>query len=274
MLEVHRRINIEAFFSAFERSFDKNFNFEGERHNFWELVYVVDGVIGAAEDDKIYKMKKGDIVFHQPMEFHRLWASDGTSPRTIIMSFSLSGSDFGILDKGVFSVSEEDEALLREAVGYAGECHEFEDDHESQLAALNVERIILNLLKNQTPDTRQQKTKGSLNYSRIVNVMNENLEKNLCAEDIAALCGLSLSNLKKIFKIYSGVGVMDYFNNLKTTKAMTMIREGVPIYEISDALGYSSPNYFSECFKKRSGLTPTEYRKRFGGRDFYYLSQK
>ena len=159
MLEVHRRINIEAFFSAFERSFDKNFNFEGERHNFWELVYVVDGVIGAAEDDKIYKMKKGDIVFHQPMEFHRLWASDGTSPRTIIMSFSLSGSDFGILDKGVFSVSEEDEALLREAVGYAGECHEFEDGHESQLAALNVERIILNLLKNQTPTpvSRRQK---------------------------------------------------------------------------------------------------------------------
>ncbi|MBQ2942449.1 MAG: helix-turn-helix transcriptional regulator [Clostridia bacterium] len=268
MLRIKRRVNIEAFFSAFERSFDKNFSFEGERHNFWELVYVVDGVIGAAEDDKIYKLQKGDIIFHMPMEFHRLWASDGTSPRAIILSFSLSGTDFGVLDKGVFNISKEDEALLKEAVRHTGLCREYEDSQESQIAALNVERLMLNIIKNQTPDVRQQKTKGPLNYSRIINVMNENIEKNLCAEEIASLCGLSLSNLKKIFKNYSGVGVMDYFNNLKITKAMTMINEGVPIYEISDALGFSSPNYFSECFKKRSGLTPTEYKRRFGGREF------
>ena len=268
MLKIKRRVNIEAFFSAFERSFDKNFSFEGERHNFWELVYVVDGVIGAAEDDKIYKLHKGDIVFHMPMEFHRLWAMDGTSPRAIILSFSLSGTDFGVLDKGVFNISAEEEALLREAVKHTGLCREYEDSQESQIAALNVERLMLNIIKNQTPDVRQQKTKGPLNYSRIINVMNENIEKNLSAAELASLCGLSLSNLKKIFKNYSGVGVMDYFSNLKITKAMTMIDEGVAVYEISEALGYSSPNYFSECFKKRSGLTPTEYKRRFGGREF------
>ncbi len=267
MLKITRRINIEAFFSAFERTFDKNFNYDGERHNFWELVYVVDGVIGVAEDEKIYKLQSGDIIFHMPMEFHRIWSLDGTTPHIVIMSFSFSGSEYDVLGKGIFHIDKSYEAILLDALENATYCKKFEDSIKAQLAALNLENFLLNLIKTQTPETTLQKTKGSQNYRKIVSVMNDNLDKNLSAADIAALCDLSLSNLKKIFKNYSGIGVMDYFNHLKIVRATSMINEGVPIYEISEALGFSSPNYFSECFKKRSGLTPTEYRKQFGGGD-------
>lgn len=79
-----------------------------------------------------------------------------------------------------------------------------------------------------------QKTIGTANYKEIIRVMNENLDKNLSSEDIAALCGLGLSNLKKTFRRYAGTGVMEYFNHLKILRAMVLINSGLSMREISE----------------------------------------
>ncbi len=263
MLKINKKINIEALYSAFETTEKETFSTVGERHNFWEIVYIVDGIAGIAEDERIYKLKKGDIIFHKPMEFHRIWSSEGAKLRFIIITFSSSVSDFDILGEGVYTLDEKAQELLREILNGAIFLMEFEDSVKNQLVAVNLENLLLNLILNQTPNTVQQKTKGSEHYKKIVSVMNENIDKSLTSEDIARLCHLSLSNLKKVFKTYSGIGVMEYFNNLKITHAMDMIDEGVPFYQISEALGFSSPNYFSECFKKRCSLTPSEFKRRY-----------
>ncbi len=274
MLRINRKINIEALFSAFETTKNENFSTVGERHNFWELVYIVDGVAGIAEDERIYKLKKGDIIFHKPMEFHRIWSSDGTKPSFIIITFSSSVSDFDILGEGVYNLDENSALLLREILDGATFLMEFEDSVKNQLVAINLENLLLRLILNQTPNKSQQKTRGSEHYKKIVSVMNENIDKNLTSPDIAHLCHLSLSNLKKIFKTYSGTGVMEYFNNLKIIHAMDMIEDGLAISQISEALGFSSPNYFSECFKKRCSLTPSEFKRRFAQNKGLFYKQK
>lgn len=42
---------------------------------------------------------------------------------------------------------------------------------------------------------------------------------------------------------------------------MVLINSGLSMREISEALGYSSPNYFSDAFKRQCGITPTEYKR-------------
>lgn len=261
MLKINRLVNIEAFFSAFEAVFDPDYRFSGERHNFWELVYAKEGCIGVAEDEKIYRLKAGEAIFHMPMEFHRIWSEQGTSPRVIFMTFSAPVGDLGILGKGVFKLNPILDSILREALDAAAYCREMDDPIKNQLSALNLEKFILTLMESQTPESRQQKTKGTANYRAIIKVMTDNVEKNLCSEDIAHLCGLSLSNLKKTFRKYTGMGIMEYFNSLKIMRAMTLMAEGLSMTQISDRLGYSSPNYFSEAFKKNCGVTPTRYKK-------------
>lgn len=94
--------------------------------------------------------------------------------------------------------------------------------------------------------------------------MTDNVDKNLSSEEIAGLCGLGLSNLKRIVNKYSGVGVMQYYNNLRILKAMEMIQaRGKSIQEISETLNFSSQNYFTEVFKRQCNFTPSGYKRTF-----------
>lgn len=261
MLNVSRLINIEAFFSAFERVFEPSYFFDGERHNFWEMVYAADGAIGVAEDDRIYSLSSGEAIFHKPMEFHRIWSAEGTSPRVIFLTFSASGDGFDTLGNGVFKISPEHNREIHSVLSNAEYCRTLENPIKNQLAAVGLEKFILELLENQSPEGRQEKTRGAANYTEIVRVMNENIDKNLSMEELAALCGLGVSNLKKTFRRYSGTGVMQYFNHLKIMRAMEMINSGLTMTEISERLGYSSPNYFSDAFKRQCGITPTQFKR-------------
>lgn len=263
MITINRVFNIEAIFTTFDKRFEKDFHFDGESHITWEFVYVVEGTVGVAEEERIYKLSAGDAIFHKPMEFHRIWAEDGCSPRFTVITFLVTGDVQNILSNGVFHLEGEAEKAVFEIIRLADICRKYEDPISSQLAALTLETFVLNLIKSKSPDSRQLKTHGTQNYQKIVRVLNENYDKRLSAPEIAALCHLSLSNLKKIFKKYAGTGVMDYFNHLKITKAIGMFGEGLTMADISEALGYSSPNYFSECFKRFCGMTPTEYRKAY-----------
>ena len=59
------------------------------------------------------------------------------------------------------------------------------------------------------------------------------------------------------------IGIIDYFILLKIDRAKKLITETeLSFTEISDSLGFSSSAYFSRTFKKKTGLTPSEYLRK------------
>ena len=55
----------------------------------------------------------------------------------------------------------------------------------------------------------------------------------------------------------------DYILHLKMSKGMILLREeNSTIAEVAYSLGFSSPAYFSRCFKNQFGITPQQYRKK------------
>ena len=71
----------------------------------------------------------------------------------------------------------------------------------------------------------------------------------------------SKSYLKKLFKNATGYSIMDYYTHLKIERAKILIKSGeMSVSEIAELLGYSSIHYFSRVFKKKTGLSPTEYK--------------
>ena len=62
----------------------------------------------------------------------------------------------------------------------------------------------------------------------------------------------------------TGFSIKEYYNQLKISEAKKMLREkNMNLTQISIALLYNSPQYFSRAFKKVTGMTPLEYSRTF-----------
>lgn len=273
---IKKIITIKSLYSAFDVIYDKDYAFPGEQHDFWELVFVVDGTLGVAEDERVYELTKNQIIFHKPFAFHRLWNAGNTPLSLIIMSFEALGKSSNQLSNGVFNLSPMDYHLLINTLDEAKACSFFpidsadpcgsytyseEDSISIQCIAAHLELLFLHLLRQSTSNTAQNKSISAKNYKKIVRTMSEHISENLSVTDIAGLCDLSISNMKKTFSMYSGIGIMSYFNKMKITKAISLFKEGMSIVEVSNKLGFSNQNYFSTVFKREMGVSPMMYIK-------------
>ena len=58
---------------------------------------------------------------------------------------------------------------------------------------------------------------------------------------------------------------VDFLRHVRIQRAEELIkRSNYPVSQIAYAVGFSDPKYFSKCFKKETGMTPSEYREKTG----------
>ncbi len=93
--------------------------------------------------------------------------------------------------------------------------------------------------------------------------IDDNLQDSqLRLEKIADEVHVTHSHLSRIFKRSEGINVSDYITQKRIEKATRLLRStSESISFVSDQVGYASPYYFSACFRKVTGTTPSEYRK-------------
>ncbi len=90
----------------------------------------------------------------------------------------------------------------------------------------------------------------------------DNTDKDLKLDDLSRKAGISRFHLSRQFSEATGISPMAYFHQLKIRKACELLdTTGLCIKEISLSLGFRSPYYFSESFKRVMGISPTAYRK-------------
>lgn len=86
------------------------------------------------------------------------------------------------------------------------------------------------------------------------------MDNELTVEDIARSLYINSGYLRQIFKKEAGMTVTDYITNTRMKKARELLNSGnIKLCEISSMVGYSDASYFSKCFKKYYGRSPSEY---------------
>lgn len=277
---------ISSVNAVVERYIDENYNptngvgirkeqgtfyYVGEMHDYWEIVYVEKGKLTVSEDEKIYELSEGQVIFHAPMEFHSFWAKSDDFPIKLkIFSFGIETDLKHNLSKGVFTLdiyqkenfSEIFEVLLKycdknikadaEDRNYAEEIHTLK----------KLETFLLGIILENSPDRTLNAKAGAKRYQEIVGILKENIHNKLTVEQIADLSHLSVTYIKKIFSLYAGCGVMQYFMRLKTAKAIKYLKDGYNVGEVAEMLSFSSLNYFSAAFKKETGHSPGIYKSK------------
>ncbi|WWR16137.1 helix-turn-helix domain-containing protein [Lachnospiraceae bacterium JLR.KK008] len=96
--------------------------------------------------------------------------------------------------------------------------------------------------------------------------IKNNFNKDISLDEVSRVVNISPYYFSRIFKEGTGTNFIEYVTNIRIEKAKELL--GTTEYsmkEICTMCGYADPNYFSRSFKKRVGVTPTEYKG--GGRE-------
>ncbi len=98
---------------------------------------------------------------------------------------------------------------------------------------------------------------------RLKELMQKNLDNsNMKMDDIGAGLGISRVQLYRKVKALTGLSPIELLRQMRLQKAYTLLKTtDWTISEIAYAVGFSSPGYFTTCFKKQFGKYPTEIKK-------------
>ena len=94
--------------------------------------------------------------------------------------------------------------------------------------------------------------------------IRSHIHENLTVENLASALSLNASYLSKLFKQEMGITVSRYIREQKISVATNMLRHlDDSSLNIANYLGFSSQSHFIQVFKKETGSTPEEYRRRY-----------
>lgn len=277
-LQVKHIISLHYF------EFAKDFIFEGEKHDFWEFLYVDKGEAEVMADESGYKLRQGDIIFHKPNEFHSVWANKKIAPNLVVIAFECKSDAMKYFEQKIFSLGDTERNLLTTIVSEGLKAFQPPLDMPSintlkmkqgspfgceQVIKIHLELLLISLVRkentqeneNRLSSSARQRTEDSI-LKRINAFMSDNISSNLTLDQICHFLNMGRTHLKTMFKAKTGMGALEYFRILKIEKAKVMIREEQQnLTEISEKLGYSSIHSFSRHFKNVTDISPSEYAK-------------
>ena len=232
----------------------------------YQLVYITKGKgTFSSESTPEQEVSKGQLLVLFPDEWHTYAPSTKTGWNEYYIGFEgeiankLMQENFLTKEKQVLDIgiNEELVSLFRRALEIAEADRTASQQYLSGIA-MHIIGCLLSITQNklyEEMDNAAQKIESA----KII--MQENISKEIDAEELSAKLGLSYSWFRKVFKEYTGYSPAKYFQELKLRKAKQLLIESpLTIKEICYQLNYTSTEHFFTVFKKQTGYTPTEYR--------------
>lgn len=183
---------------------------------------------------------------------------------------------YGVLEKFFFHINLS-RHNTQDLLSHHSECIELKNRHDdiekvlqcwqgkSAESAIAVKALLYRTVLdavNQEKISFPKNENYSMQTGRALNFIENNLHASLTIETVANNIFVSASSLQKVFRKEVGVPMGRYVNDLLMLKAERMLHlKDYSIKEISAQLGFCDQFYFSRCFLKCYGATPTEYRK-------------
>lgn len=87
--------------------------------------------------------------------------------------------------------------------------------------------------------------------------------KRICLDQLCRCVGLSKSTLLRAFPRAKGVTPYRYLENIRVSRAKTLLEQGVPPAEAALQAGFSDQSHFTSYFSRFIGLTPGAYQDIF-----------
>ncbi len=213
------------------------------------IMLLINGSAKFVFDGGTLRVNAGDIVFIP--KFSRYEAVFENEIEDYLVNFDTEEKSVGLSTPSL---------VFRNAPISVYECFDklVEESKSAFKSALKTKALFYLLLDEIVKSANMFLSDSYNAIDKVKRLLSENDEYSI--EDIAKLCNISSSGLRKKFKESEGITLSEYRRKQKINKAKYMLEStNMSISEISDALNFYDTPYFCKIFKKHEGVSPKKY---------------
>jgi len=234
-------------------------------HDHYEMEIVLKGSGSYSVNGMQYPLRRGSVYFVTPADFHQL-SGDLAIYNIAFDESMLSKEAAKLLIDGDFATvvhySEEDFAFLELLATQL--LSEFEGNRRLRLQVERalLETILIGFLRRIDLSEKDFARSDSV-AMRAVAYIKFNFKKKLTLAEIAREVNLTPNYVGEIFLKKMGVSFNQYLMQTRLNYAKNLLARGeVSVQEAARDAGFGSQTYFSDCFKRAFGYSPSAVVKK------------
>lgn len=223
-------------------------------------------------ENKLHTLKEMSVFPCNPMQPHRVEDTGIVDFKALIlyvektflqrMAKDLFGYRNLELKNNCFVFSP---ALRELTHTFIRECSARQPGYTLMLESLSVQAAILLLresrhnLSSSSFQSREHQDHKCI--AKAIEYIMDNYQNKMSLFDLAGVTNYSPYHLLRLFKKHTGRTPFEFLLDVKVEKAKTLLKKtDYTITEICNLAGFSSNSYFSQVFKKKTGVSPSQYK--------------
>ncbi|KRE83769.1 hypothetical protein ASG89_11660 [Paenibacillus sp. Soil766] len=260
-------------------------------HEYTQIAYVLKGVCNHQLRGKSLNVSRGDMFIITPGVEHSLSAIEEREFEVVLIDFLpylvreqlrpfsdtlqpfLLNADEereqGSMPQPWLHIAKPKQLLVEQLLqDIQDEFEHREAGYEYAICTSLVKLLILMDREYRQARRKQRVQSTSASQHPIEEVkrfIHDNYSQDIPLEQGAFLANMAPAYFSTVFKKETGQNFVDYVNEVRIERAMELIQRNMhTITQIGFQVGFHHLSHFIRTFKKRTGITPTEYKKTFG----------
>ena len=263
---------------VFDATLSKSNKLQIHWHNDLEIIKVMFGSSRYIINGYTYDVSEGDIIIINPRQVHQAWSTGFSESRNRVIQLNYNLIKTQMIDKATeqYIIPLIHSKYIFSNVVNDRRIHNLFDSLDDVLTAkpdfyeLSVKSLIYILFtymfgnnhyyENKEYKKRQLDTHDYI--KKTVGFIQENYNQVISLDQLSDHCNISKYHLCHIFKKNTNMTINQYITDYRLTEACRLLKETKKnVTTISYDVGFNSPSYFIQTFKKRYGVSPNQYRK-------------
>ena len=246
--------------------FGGDWNSAAHTHSCTELFYCLSGEGQFYISSEYYPVRPDDMVIVNPQVEHTELSLNAAPLEYVVLGIAGIEVLFGKADSpyAILNCKEQRDRMCTLLHMLLAEADHSLDGYETVCQDL-LEVLLIWLVRSSTLSLQLQKNTARADNrecAEIKRYIDINYRENLSLDKLAALAHITKYDLAHTFQKEYGVSPITYLSRRRIEESKYLLgNTGHTLAQVSELLGFSSPSYFSQCFRKAEGISPNEYRR-------------
>ena len=245
-----------------------------------ELTWIMSGEMEYHVNDRQYILKEGEGLFGNSNTLHSGYMKEGKECTYLSVTFHprfLYGYENSILQtKYVDYITTNEEwsslhleknVIWHQEIQYwIREIYEMSQESPADYE-LRVHMLLLQIWQklyqyfSMFPEKKNHSQQYLQRLRTIVSYIQEHYTEEISLEEVAEQVNICKSECCRFFKKHMNMTIFEYILFLRIQKSLPLLKSGKSVTEAAGQVGFSSPAYYGQIFKRYMKCTPREYKR-------------